>query len=68
MAVVGYTETYIKVRGSYGADWGEDGYIRYNRDTSALNACNFFKNAYTVRVDYNRGKKIFIIHCQCYVL
>ena len=28
VVIVGYTDTYYRVRNSYGPDWGEDGYFR----------------------------------------
>eukprot|EP00116_Pleurobrachia_bachei_P005022 sb/3465284/ len=49
MLLVGYTETTFRIRASYGPDWGDGGYINYNRDDNANN-CAMFKNAYTIRV------------------
>ena len=59
MTLIGYTDTYYKVRASYGSGWGESGYVRYQRGASQLTDCNFYKNAYYIRVDYNRGNRSF---------
>jgi len=52
--LVGYTETILRVRGSYGEDWGDHGYINYKRSLSSLGACNFYKNAYSIRMEIAR--------------
>eukprot|EP00116_Pleurobrachia_bachei_P003741 sb/3464003/ len=54
MLLVGYTETTFRIRASYGPDWGDGGYINYNRDDNANN-CAMFKNAYTIRVTRASG-------------
>ncbi|XP_063676980.1 uncharacterized protein LOC134813221 [Bolinopsis microptera] len=49
--LVGYTETYLRVRGSYGVWWGDLGYINYDRKgIPTMNSCRLFDNAYSVLI------------------
>jgi len=54
MLLVGYTETTLRVKNSYGADWGDGGYADYERGKVTLDSCNFFKDAYALRVSHRR--------------
>jgi len=54
MLLVGYTETILRVRNSYGPDVGDNGYINYKRDSGNLVSCRFFDNGYALTVEYRR--------------
>ena len=40
VVLVGYTRDYWLVRNSWGADWGENGYIRIKKNQNNGNACS----------------------------
>jgi len=72
--LVGYTETYLRVRGSYGLYWGELGYINYERyGIPNMRSCRLFETGYSViiaprqEVEYdfcNNGKPTTRSLCQ----
>ena len=53
VAVTGYTPSYFEVKNSWGVDWGEKGYFRWERIKE--NVCFFFDNGYT-RPKFRKGK------------
>ena len=54
---VGYTKTTLRVRNSYGPEWGEGGYVNYFRDMVALNNCIMFEYGYVIEATQRREKE-----------
>ncbi|XP_063688008.1 uncharacterized protein LOC134821236 [Bolinopsis microptera] len=54
MLLVGYTETTLRVKASYGAHFGDEGYINYKRGDGNLPSCRFYDNAYSLTATYRR--------------
>ncbi|XP_063680416.1 uncharacterized protein LOC134815761 [Bolinopsis microptera] len=54
LLLVGYTEKTLRVKASYGTDFGEGGYINYLRGHPSLHNCHFFEHAYSVLATYRR--------------
>ena len=52
--LVGYTKDYLRVRGSYGVWWGDNGYINYKRGSPNLESCNFYSNAFAITMIHRR--------------
>ncbi|KAL5265845.1 hypothetical protein ACHWQZ_G006506 [Mnemiopsis leidyi] len=52
--LVGYTKDYLRVRGSYGKWWGDEGYINYKRGSQNLVSCKFYDTAYTIAMTHRR--------------
>ncbi|CAI5731482.1 unnamed protein product [Hyaloperonospora brassicae] len=42
--VVGYDATTIKIKNSWGTEWGEEGYVRVSRTASGMGTCDVLKD------------------------
>ena len=52
--LVGYTRSYLRVRGSYGVWWGDYGYINYVRGSQNLPSCRFYDTAFAITMTHTR--------------
>jgi len=57
MLLVGYTDKTLRVKASYGTDFGDNGYIDYARGDESLLNCGFYKNAFSLLATYRRDLK-----------
>ena len=54
MLLVGYSQATLRVRNSYGAWWGDGGYVNYKRGSPHLANCRLFEHAYAMTATYRR--------------
>ena len=52
--LVGYTKDYLRVRGSYGVFWGDNGHINYKRGSPNLLSCRFYTEAFAISMTHRR--------------
>lgn len=49
VVLVGYTKDYWIIKNSWGADWGEEGFMRIKKNQNNANACNIESDAFAIR-------------------
>ena len=60
--LVGYTETVLRVRASYGERFGDGGYVNYKRDSQYLGDCQFYSDAYAILATERREYEFEFCH------